>query len=37
MCKSGRTMFLAGGSSLVEVLVSLLLLALGLLGASILQ
>ncbi|WP_219136421.1 type IV pilus modification protein PilV [Janthinobacterium sp. UMAB-60] len=30
-------MFPAGGSSLVEVLVSLLLLALGLLGASILQ
>ncbi|MDO8067574.1 type IV pilus modification protein PilV [Janthinobacterium sp. SUN206] len=30
-------MFPAGGSSLVEVLVSLLLLALGLLGASVLQ
>ncbi|PHV25166.1 type IV pilus modification protein PilV [Janthinobacterium sp. BJB426] len=30
-------MFPAGGSSLIEVLVSLLLLALGLLGASILQ
>ncbi|OEZ52297.1 hypothetical protein JAB1_00800 [Janthinobacterium sp. MP5059B] len=37
MRNGGRTMFLAGGSSLVEVLVSLLLLALGLLGASILQ
>lgn len=37
MRNGGRTMFPAGGSSLVEVLVSLLLLALGLLGASILQ
>ena len=37
MRNGGRTMFSAGGSSLVEVLVSLLLLALGLLGASILQ
>jgi type IV pilus assembly protein PilV len=37
MRMGGRDKFLAGGSSLVEVLVSLLLLALGLLGASILQ
>ncbi|MCC7601166.1 type IV pilus modification protein PilV [Janthinobacterium sp. FW305-129] len=37
MRNGGRDKFLADGSSLVEVLVSLLLLALGLLGASILQ
>jgi type IV pilus assembly protein PilV len=37
MRNGGRNMFPAGGSSLVEVLVSLLLMALGLLGASILQ
>ena len=37
MRNGGRTMFPAGGSSFVEVLVSLLLLALGVLGASILQ
>lgn len=37
MRNGGRDMFAIGGSSLVEVLVSLLLLALGLLGASILQ
>ena len=37
MRNGGRDMFPVRGSSLVEVLVSLLLLALGLLGASILQ
>lgn len=37
MRNGGRAHHLSGGSSLVEVLVSLLLLALGLLGASILQ
>lgn len=37
MRNGGREIFSAGGSSLVEVLVSLLLLALGVLGASILQ
>ena len=37
MRNGGRAYRLPGGSSLVEVLVSLLLLALGLLGASILQ